>query len=1151
MIRLVTIPSVFTASGREIREVADAATVGDLLDREQPAFPSGDDGTWHTIVHGTPVDRDHELTPGDEVVAIRKPKAFFIPFIIFALVNAVIGIGISLLISLLMGAKKQANRGRGPEGSETYNWTGIQNTYTNGNPIPIVYGEHRLGGQILGLFRRNVDAASLDMDLYMLICMGFGPITAIGEHTEDLDDLITSGSTEDNGRRLVPNENIEIDSRWISIFAGGGLLQAFNASNDEFLSTAIIGERGYEMLNTAGFIATNCSITVKAITRSAAGPRFCIAMTNTASYFGFYWADSTLTVIKRKIGVDSTLFTFSIADDDIIRLERFGNCIKAFKNGIFQDSADADPDLDVHKAGIHMPVTANVDIFTDIEVGAAKGLPDGTLINGVDANTYNSIRGHIRMGNYRQDAISDPNFTKVIQAYQPAITMRTNWTNYKFHRPVEGYHIILDFIGGLFDQTAMTGLDPSTVTVEVEFSENGDPFAPITGSPFVITETTTQAFAKTIFQDTVVLTGTDQKLRIRRQKRSGGETDTLISDKCIFADVNEIQRDDRQTYDGFVLFALRIRATDQLQGGTPVVTTLIKGVQVPHWDGEDEAEPALVYQYSDNPSDVAMDILLSKQRGLGNFITVQDIDVAAFKEWREECDEVLTYTDFLDEPLASVDDTLEINAGSTKVILTAGGNAFPAQTYCRIAFEGVNIVINNVENGDGTTTLTLFKPALTSYPAGWVLHKIQVLGGCNLDERIVEKRHSFNGVFDGSISAWDALLRVARVGRAMPVKLGNRIGVRIEREGVPVQHINEAAMVKGSMEITYIGSSERVDILEAQYLDASDDYDQAVALAGGFPPPSIAKEPIHQSLNLYGIVTASEARREANYHLLAQRLLQKRLQFQMALDGIAAEQGDIISVSSVLANWAHWTGRVTGIPSKFVVSHEVILTAGVTYVAMIKEAGVRAPAQVTITASAGTYAPGDEITTDATSLTQLKDALCTIGIATNIDREYRIVGMVLKSDLTVEIECVEYNEEIYGLQVPPLCFCELPPPGGNINEDCTYFIPLPDVLCPCNTGCVQTVDCRCCCEVTISVEVIGGAAGCVTIIEIGDDGFIFRLDPSCTGSICFEITIGIVCNYVCVADCSCEQVTMGIPPCNQFWTQFTCSEQCTVCYEIV
>lgn len=66
----------------------------------------------------------------------------------------------------------------GDRPSPTYSWDGIQNTSVPGNPIPVIYGQHRVGGQLLSM---AVDVASsgLHQTLSVLLGLGEGLITSV------------------------------------------------------------------------------------------------------------------------------------------------------------------------------------------------------------------------------------------------------------------------------------------------------------------------------------------------------------------------------------------------------------------------------------------------------------------------------------------------------------------------------------------------------------------------------------------------------------------------------------------------------------------------------------------------------------------------------------------------------------------------------------------------------------------------------------------------------------------------------------------------------------------------------------------------------------------------------------------------------------
>ena len=89
----------------------------------------------------------------------------------------------------------------GKPDSNTYGFGGITNLARNGSPIPIVYGEHLVGGQIVMAFRRAT--ADRNNELFMMIALSEGPVYSIGDKTADFSiDMNTESNQAPKGMTL-------------------------------------------------------------------------------------------------------------------------------------------------------------------------------------------------------------------------------------------------------------------------------------------------------------------------------------------------------------------------------------------------------------------------------------------------------------------------------------------------------------------------------------------------------------------------------------------------------------------------------------------------------------------------------------------------------------------------------------------------------------------------------------------------------------------------------------------------------------------------------------------------------------------------------------------------------------------------------------
>ena len=137
--------------------------------------------------------------PGDQVTIAGDPGAGITLVSVLSYVGELL-LSAALLYGLQWAAKElgllpeppeKARQGE-DEASPTYTWSGIQTTYGAGFRIPLVYGIHRVGGQVIGrdlyevLHRdtQNPILSTYTDHLRLLIALCEGPVFAIGQSTD-------------------------------------------------------------------------------------------------------------------------------------------------------------------------------------------------------------------------------------------------------------------------------------------------------------------------------------------------------------------------------------------------------------------------------------------------------------------------------------------------------------------------------------------------------------------------------------------------------------------------------------------------------------------------------------------------------------------------------------------------------------------------------------------------------------------------------------------------------------------------------------------------------------------------------------------------------------------------------------------------------
>lgn len=167
-------------------------------------------------------------------------------------------------------------------------------------------------------------------------------------------------------------------------------------------------------------------------------------------------------------------------------------------------------------------------------------------------------------------------------------------------------------------------------------------------------------------------------------------------------------------------------------------------------------------------------------------------------------------------------------------------------------------------------------------------------------------------VFDQGEDAWDAVLRVARAGRAALMIAGRKIKPIYEfrdahgRGTVTVPERTRATIVGTSsledFEVTYLPTRRRANVLEAQFLNAELEYEQDAlpvedpAAEINDPTLAVPDEVRRETIEMFGVTNPLQVRRELLLRHNLNRLARKAVRFTVGIEQLALEVGDIVGV---------------------------------------------------------------------------------------------------------------------------------------------------------------------------------------------------------------------------------------------------------------
>ncbi len=142
-----------------------------------------------------------------------------------------------------------------------------------------------------------------------------------------------------------------------------------------------------------------------------------------------------------------------------------------------------------------------------------------------------------------------------------------------------------------------------------------------------------------------------------------------IQDDLNWAYITEV-RNEKLNYPNTALLAIKATATENISGGIPKVTCVVKGRQVKNLDTEE-------IEWSNNPAWCVADLITNKRYGLGDWYTEDNLDTASFTTWATWCDANDYKMDALVDSAYGALELLALLATSARgILLITAGNTW-------------------------------------------------------------------------------------------------------------------------------------------------------------------------------------------------------------------------------------------------------------------------------------------------------------------------------------------------------------------------------------------------------------------------------------------------------------------------------------------
>ena len=224
--------------------------------------------------------------------------------------------------------------------------------------------------------------------------------------------------------------------------------------------------------------------------------------------------------------------------------------------------------------------------------------------------------------------------------------------------------------------------------------------------------------------------------------------------------------------------------------------------------------------------------------------------------------------------------------------------------------------------------------AQAAYGAGLADDRLPLADLAALDTVLKNRKDRFDGVFDSKTTIWDALTRIARCGRAVPILQGGILRLmRDAKQNLPVAMFGPRNIVKGSFNMSYVLPSD--DTADAVTVEYFNERTWKPAEVTAKMSDSSADKPA--KVNLFGCVTKDHAEREGKYMAADNRYRRKMITFRTELDGMIPTYGDLISVTHDLPRRGQGGEIVARADDVLTLSEPPEFTAGKTHYIALRQ----------------------------------------------------------------------------------------------------------------------------------------------------------------------------------------------------------------------
>lgn len=282
----------------------------------------------------------------------------------------------------------------------------------------------------------------------------------------------------------------------------------------------------------------------------------------------------------------------------------------------------------------------------------------------------------------------------------------------------------------------------------------------------------------------------------------------------------------------------------------------------------------------------------------------------------------------------------------------------------------------------------------------------------NLHLLWLSRGDTYNAIIDKKTTIWQALLSIARCGRAVPIMRGGIFTfVRDSEAQLPSALFNMRNIQRNTFAVSYsMVTEDTPEGIELEYFD-----EKSWSLVSAIIPiPGVVTPTIISKFTLIGVTNRNQALREAAYIAADIAYRRTTIRFNTEMEGFLPAYGSLIAVSHDVAQWGI-SADVEEVNLPEITISEIVSFTGVQFYALLanEKGTVFGPYRITAGSDAKSIVFIDAPSITFYTGTEKERTRISIGAGTTFLKYCKVKAIRPKANDFIEIQCIVEDSRVH------------------------------------------------------------------------------------------------------------------------------------------